>query len=48
MYICENYLKPHLAFTVKENSLREHTVLQMDRTNYYTPASFQVVGKKIS
>jgi hypothetical protein len=40
------YRKLHLTFTLKENSLREHTVLQMDRINYYTPASFQDVGKK--
>ena len=40
------YSKLHLTFTLKENSLRKHTVLQKYRIIYYTPASFQDVGKK--
>jgi len=46
IHVPSKYRKLHLTFTLKENSLREHTVLQMDRINYYTPASFQDVGKK--
>jgi hypothetical protein len=45
-HVPSKYRKLHLTFTLKENSLRKHTVLQMDRINYYTPASFLDVGKK--